>query len=69
VLPLVGSTTVPPGASRPSAARASSIATPMRSLTECVGLKNSSLREISACTPASAASRDRRTSGVPPIAR
>ena len=67
VLPLVGSITVPPGASRPSAASASSMATPMRSLTEWVGLKNSSLPRISAVTPASAASRASRTSGVPPM--
>ena len=43
VLPLVGSTIVPPGLSCPDASPASIIATPMRSLTLLSGFMNSSL--------------------------
>ena len=68
VLPEVGSiSVVRPGAMRPSASSASIMATPMRSLTLEIGLKNSSLTSRSATTPFSAAKRSTRTSGVSPI--
>jgi len=66
VLPEVGSTITVSGPIRPACSNASIMATPMRSLTEPSGLKNSNLARISASTPASPASRDRRTSGVAP---
>ena len=66
VLPLVGSTIVVPGPILPSRSSASIMETPIRSLTDDSGLKNSHLPMISAFTPASAASRDSRTSGVAP---
>ena len=43
VLPEVGSIRVAPGLILPACSRASIMATPMRSLTEAIGLKNSSL--------------------------
>ena len=68
VLPEVGSTSTPrPGAILPCASRASIIATPMRSLTLEIGLKNSSLARRCAPTPFSLAIRSSRTSGVSPI--
>ena len=67
VLPEVGSTIVPPGFSVPEASRASIMATPMRSLTLAIGLKNSSLPSSVAPTPSAFASRSMRTSGVSPI--
>ena len=45
VLPLVGSTTMVSGPMSPASWAASIIATPMRSLTEFAGLKNSSLAD------------------------
>ena len=67
VLPEVGSTSTVAGRMRPARSAASIIARPMRSLTEESGLKNSHLPRMSALTPASAASRLSRTSGVAPI--
>ena len=68
VFPEVGSTRTPrPGAMRPCASRASIIATPMRSLTLPIGLKNSSFASKLARTPFSLAMRSMRTSGVSPI--
>ncbi len=68
VLPEVGSTrTLFPGVMRPLFSSASIIATPMRSLTLAMGLKNSSLARRFAFTPFSAAIRSRRTIGVSPI--
>ncbi len=43
------------------------MATPMRSLTLPIGLKNSSLNRRSALTPAALGMRAMRTSGVSPI--
>ena len=51
VLPLVGSTTTVSGPMRPASWAASIIATPIRSLTECAGLKNSSFAATSAPVP------------------
>ena len=68
VLPEVGSTsTERPGSIVPSASAASIMETPIRSLTEARGLKNSSLPTISAPQPASAGRRLKRTSGVEPM--
>ncbi len=67
VLPEVGSISVVSGPIRPSRSSASIIETPMRSLTEAIGLKNSSLARISASTRARAVRRDSRTSGVAPM--
>ena len=68
VLPLVGSTsTVFPGAILPSRSSASIIATPMRSFTLPIGLKNSSLNRRSAFTPAVPGMRAMRTRGVSPM--
>ena len=68
VLPLVGSTSVDlPGVIMPCFSSASIIATPMRSLTLEIGLKNSSLSRMSALTPASFGRRAMRTSGVSPM--
>jgi hypothetical protein len=68
VLPEVGSTSVVrPGVILPCASRLSIIATPIRSLTEAIGLKNSSLASRFALTPFSLASLSSRTMGVSPI--
>ena len=56
-----------PGPMRPCASSASIIATPMRSLTLAIGLKNSSLASRLARTPRSRAMRSILTSGVSPI--
>ena len=67
VLPEVGSTsTERPGAITPSASARATIASPMRSLTEPSGLKNSSFSARSAASLSSAMKRDSRTSGVAP---
>src|SRR2546427_5509 len=65
VLPLVASTMRPPGLSRPSRSAASIIATPIRSLTEPPGLKNSALAQIGVLRPTD--TRFSRMSGVQPI--
>ena len=67
VLPEVGSTSTVPGLIRPAVSAAAIIETPIRSLTESNGLKNSHFARISALTPASRARRWMRTSGVAPI--
>ena len=68
VLPDVGSTRwVLPGVILPAASSASTMATPMRSLTLEIGLKNSSFARRLALTPFSLARRSSRTSGVSPI--
>ena len=68
VLPDVGSiSTVLPGVIFPCASSASIIETPMRSLTDESGLKNSSLRRTSALTLAAFMRFVSRTSGVCPI--
>ena len=68
VLPEVGSISVVlPGAILPAASSASIIDTPMRSLTEAIGLKNSSLARRLATMPFSLANLSSRTSGVSPI--
>ena len=68
VLPEVGSiSTVLPGVMRPSASSASIIGTPMRSLTDDSGLKNSSLSRMSALVLAAAMTFESRTSGVWPM--
>jgi hypothetical protein len=67
VLPEVGSTSTVPGLIRPARSAASIIATPMRSLTELMGLKNSSFAASSAPTPCALARRSRRTIGVAPM--
>ena len=54
------------GRELPAFSAASIMATPMRSLTELSGLKNSHLPSRSALTPCAAASRFSRTSGVAP---
>ena len=64
VLPLVGSTMTVSGPISPASWAASIIATPMRSLTELAGLKNSSLAATSA--PAPSVTFRIRTSGVWP---
>ena len=65
VLPEVGSTiTDLPGLNLPARSIASTIATPMRSLTECAGLKNSSFAATVATHPE--VTRLSRTSGVLP---
>lgn len=67
VLPLVGSTsTVRSGAMRPAASASLIIATPMRSFTDAVGLKLSSLATSTAPQPSAWGIRFRRTSGVRP---
>src|SRR5690606_40681743 len=65
VLPLVPSMIVPPGFSSPFRSASSIIATPIRSLTEPPGLKNSTF--ASSVPGRSAPSRCRRTSGVLPM--
>ena len=68
VLPEVGSTSVDvPGVILPWASSASIIATPMRSFTEAIGLKNSSLASRLATTPFSLANLSSRTIGVSPM--
>ena len=67
VLPEVGSMIVPPGASFPASSRARIIATPMRSFTLAIGLKNSSFRQMSARMSSAFVMRGMRTSGVLPI--
>ena len=67
VLPLVGSTMVEPGFSTPWTSRASIIETPMRSFTEAMGLKNSSLASTSALGFRAAVRRGSRISGVSPM--
>src|ERR1700751_2027871 len=64
VLPDVGSTSVPPGFSFPSRPACSIIASPIRSLTEPPGLRNSSLARIRAWPGGESLSS--RTIGVPP---
>src|SRR3954454_1034350 len=66
VLPLVGSTIVPPGLRWPSRSAASISATATRSLIDPPGLSASTL--ATSCGRRPAPSRLRRTSGVPPIA-
>ena len=67
VLPEVGSTSrFLPGSISPSRSSDSIIATPMRSLTLEVGLKNSSLASRLALTCLALAILSRRTSGVSP---
>jgi hypothetical protein len=65
VLPLVGSTMVPPGCSDPSRSAASIIRTAIRSFTEPPGLRYSTLASTRGV--ASPGTRDSRTSGVLPI--
>ena len=66
VLPDVGSTMVPPGLSLPSRSAASMSATATRSLIEPPGLSDSTL--ATSCGVRPAPRRDRRTSGVSPMA-
>jgi hypothetical protein len=65
VLPLVGSTIVPPGRSRPVFSASSTMRSAMRSLTLPPGLKYSTLARIVASMPA--LTLRSRTSGVLPI--
>jgi hypothetical protein len=65
VLPLVGSTIVPPGRSSPLASAASIIRAAIRSFAEPPGFMYSTLASTVADSPAVTAPR--RTSGVPPI--
>src|SRR5579883_292022 len=65
VLPLVGSTIVAPGRSRPSRSAASIIASAMRSFTLPAGLSDSNLPKT--CAPPGGTTRCSRTSGVLPI--
>ena len=51
----------------PAASMARIMLTPIRSFTELVGLKNSSLRQMSALMPSSAVIRGMRTKGVLPM--
>ncbi len=67
VLPEVGSTMVVPALIRPLCSSASIMATPMRSLTLLIGLKNSSLATTSPLGFSSADRRGRRISGVSPM--
>ena len=64
MLPLVGSTIVPPGLSAPEASASSIIRSAMRSFTEPPGLKYSTLARTVAAIPS--VTRLRRTSGVLP---
>src|SRR5919107_1051102 len=67
VLPLVGSTIVPPGCNAPLASAASTIRTAMRSFTEPPGLRYSSLASTrGASGPRSRVTEVSRTSGVLP---
>src|SRR6266508_4856357 len=65
VLPLVGSTIVPPGASCPAASARSTMASPIRSFTDPPGLRYSTLARTAGASPR--LTRARRTSGVPPM--
>ncbi len=65
VLPLVGSTITVSGPISPASWAASIIDTPILSLTELAGLKNSSL--ASTVAPAPSVTRFRRTRGVFPM--
>ena len=65
VLPLVGSTIVPPGCSAPEASASSIIRTAMRSFTEPPGLKYSTFATTVAAMPS--VTERSRTSGVSPI--
>jgi hypothetical protein len=65
VLPLVGSTMVPPGLSRPAASASSTIRSAIRSFTEPPGLTYSTLASTVAWMPS--VTLRRRTSGVFPI--
>jgi len=65
VLPLVGSSTMVSGPSRPPRSAASIMATPIRSFTLPAGLKDSSL--ATTCAAAPSVTRRSRTSGVLPI--
>ncbi len=67
VLPLVGSIRTVSGLICPACSSASIIATPIRSLTEAMGLKNSSLASTVAFGFISADNRGSPTSGVSPI--
>src|SRR5215204_1116969 len=64
VLPLVGSTMVPPGVSWPERSARSTMASPIRSLTEPPGFRYSTLASSVGARPRP--SRDSRISGVPP---
>jgi hypothetical protein len=64
VLPLVGSTIVPPGLSWPDRSARSTMASPMRSFTDPPGFRYSTLASRVGASPLP--SRDSRTSGVPP---
>src|SRR5215218_11013583 len=67
VLPLVGSTIVPPGCRAPLASAASTIRTAMRSFTDPPGLRYSSLASTSGASgPRSRVTEFSRTSGVLP---
>jgi hypothetical protein len=65
VLPLVPSTIVPPGLSRPSRSARSMIGMPIRSLIDPPGLKNSAFAYTGVRMPR--VTRLRRMSGVQPI--
>src|SRR5688572_26270763 len=65
VLPVVGSTMVPPGLRAPLRSAASTIATPMRSFTLPPGLRDSTFASTAA--PPARGSRRSRTRGVPPM--
>ena len=67
VLPLVGSISTDDGPIWPACSSASIMATPMRSFTEPIGLKNSSLASTVAFGACSADSRGSPTSGVSPM--
>ncbi len=58
---------VPPGFSAPDSSSASTMAMPMRSLTEASGLKNSSLASTVALAPSACDRRGSLTSGVSPM--
>src|SRR3954462_8337647 len=67
VLPLVGSTIVPPGLSAPLASAASTMRTAIRSFTDPPGLRYSSLASTSGASgPSSRVTEVSRTSGVLP---
>ncbi|MNT03643.1 hypothetical protein D3C72_1381900 [compost metagenome] len=67
VLPEVGSTRIEPGRILPACSSASIMATPIRSLTEASGLKNSSLASTVALGASSAVRLGSRTRGVSPM--
>ena len=64
MLPLVGSTIVPPGLSLPSRSAASIILTAIRSFTDPPGLRYSTLARINGFAPS--VTRDSLSSGVLP---